>query len=324
MQRRKSGGGAISRKDVLALALALSAAAVLTHLHTRSVDLPHLASRLQLHQQIIEGDAPAPYRYRVLVPAAVEALRRVIAVVLPPQRSFIAAYAIYDFVAIAFLLVALYARLRRWFRWEAALVGILFVASVIPEVFTDHYFQPWSMLEAGLLCAALMLAEKRRFGWAAAITALATLNKETAFIIPAAVALMYVGRGIAGSRRGLAAGALSGVVWLAVYLGLRFVLGRAPFVEPPSTIVARNLAPHNLARAALHAALFFGALWVFVALGWRRAPGPVRRAARSVPVYLAAVAVWGVWYEARLLMPLYPLLVPVALAYVFEPRAVES
>ena len=39
-----------------------------------------------------------------------------------------------------------------------------------------------------------------------------------------------------------------------------------------------------------------------------------------VPAYLMTVAVWGIWWEVRLLMPLYPILFALALSYLYEPR----
>jgi len=39
-----------------------------------------------------------------------------------------------------------------------------------------------------------------------------------------------------------------------------------------------------------------------------------------VPPYLAVVAVWGIWWEVRLLLPMLPILVPMALSALFRPK----
>jgi len=46
---------------------------------------------------------------------------------------------------------------------EQALVGTLFVAATIPIALRDHYFQPWSLLEAGLFSAALLAILRKRY-----------------------------------------------------------------------------------------------------------------------------------------------------------------
>jgi hypothetical protein len=39
-----------------------------------------------------------------------------------------------------------------------------------------------------------------------------------------------------------------------------------------------------------------------------------------VPLYLAVFLVWGWWRETRILTTLYPLLLPLILAYCYSPR----
>ena len=72
--------------------------------------------------------------------------------------------------------------------------------------------------------------------------------------------------------------------------------------------------------AAFNITALLGAFWIFALFGLPRAPAFVRRSALVIPAYLAVVAIWGIWWEVRLLMPLYPLLLPLALSYLFEPR----
>ena len=39
-----------------------------------------------------------------------------------------------------------------------------------------------------------------------------------------------------------------------------------------------------------------------------------------IPFYLAAFAIWGWWREVRILPTLYPILVPLLLAFCYTPR----
>jgi len=53
-----------------------------------------------------------------------------------------------------------------------------------------------------------------------------------------------------------------------------------------------------------------GAGWYLAAKGFKCLPAFIRRAAWYIPIYLAAIALFGLWYEIRLFTPLLPILVP--------------
>jgi hypothetical protein len=65
--------------------------------------------------------------------------------------------------------------------------------------------------------------------------------------------------------------------------------------------------------------VFFGAFWLFVVVGVRKAPSFIRNAAIIVPFYFAAMFPTN-WYETRPLMTLYPIFVGLGLSYLYEPR----
>ena len=47
--------------------------------------------------------------------------------------------------------------------------------------------------------------------------------------------------------------------------------------------------------------------------------GPTRTLLDVNSLAIGFVAVWGIWWEVRLLMPLYPVLFALALSYLYEP-----
>jgi hypothetical protein len=63
---------------------------------------------------------------------------------------------------------------------------------------------------------------------------------------------------------------------------------------------------------------FLGFGWFFAAGGVARSLLFVRRIARVVPWYLGAFAIWGWWREARILTSLYPILIPLVLAFCYS------
>ena len=307
-------------------AIILSVSAVLAYIYYREVGSPYFKERLELHGQILRGTADSPYRYRVLVPFIGEALTRALSAVLPGDKAFLLAYALYDLAAILFLLGVLHRYLRAWFSNEQVLIGVLFVAATMPMALRDHYFQPWSILEAGLFAAGLLCIRDGRFRLLALVVALASLNRETALFIPLAFLVAVAGtKGGDGASRpaGRSAALLFGgymAIWAAAFFGLRLFLGGAPRVVTIGELFARNTIPLAIFRAVMRADLIFGAFWIFAAAGFRRAPGFVKRTTVLAPLYLAVVALWGIWCEVRLFMPLYAIVIPLGLSFLYRGR----
>ncbi|MFI5370371.1 MAG: hypothetical protein ACHQ52_02360 [Candidatus Eisenbacteria bacterium] len=308
----------------VALAVIVSVAAVATYVYVGQIDQPNFEGRLALHRQILDGTAVAPYRYRILVPLMCEALVRLLSTVLTLKQSFLLAYAVYDAAAILFLLIVLFAWFRALFSREQSLLGVLFVVAVMPMALRGHYYQPWSLLEPGLFTASLLSIYRRRYWLLALITAVATLNRETGIFIPLAFLLSNVD--IGSSRRDRAPGVrqwpalCAGYVllWAFVYGALRVMRGETPHMYGLGEIWAANTAKHNLVNTPLHIILFLGAFWAFAAMGYRHAPAFLKRVTWVVPPYVITSAMFGMWWEVRLLMPLYPILVGLGLCYLYR------
>jgi hypothetical protein len=318
--RRVRMFGWARRLGTFALVLLLSASAVISYEYFWRVDVPRLDLRLDAHRQILAGTAPSPYRFRVLVPWMGEALTRLFSIALVERRAFLLAYAVYEITAVALLLCSLYAWLRRWYSEEIALVGGLFVAATIPLALQDHFFQPWSLLEVALFTLSLMAIERGAFACLSALTVLGSLNRETAVFVPVAYwlannDLRCVLRGRSRCARAVwMRTVFLFLLWAIVFVGLRLWLGPAEHAVTIPGLFRENTSPVNLLVAACQGVLFLGGMWVFAVVGARRAPEVVQRMAWLIPLYAATILVWGVWREVRLLMPLYPLVVPMGLS----------
>ena len=164
------------------------------------------------------------------------------------------------------------------------------------------YVQPaggmWSILEAVFYALALLLMLTGRVRWLYPLVMVATLNRETAVFIPVMALLVL---------RDWKHAAGLGAVWLATYGGIRLGIGPVPLHVTLGEIWAintgRGLLPFLIGLP------LFGWLFWYAARGWRYAPDRLKRAALVIPLYLAAVAVFGVWHEWRLLLPVLPVLV---------------
>lgn len=307
------------RWDRLALWILISSALVLAYGYITRIDKPNLHIRMALHKAVVSKDALEPYRHRVLVPWVTEALVSPLSFFAPREQVFLGVYALHETFALVLMLLSLYAWCRRFYEPFVALVGCLFVGVTAPMALKDHYFHPWSLLEPGLWTLGLLLIMRERLWALLGVTFLATLNRETGIFLPLLWGAIKVWDGKGWHRKNGWTFLALLVVSLMTLLGVGWVQGSGDPLHTPGELFLRNVSGPNLGRALLNGTLFLGAFWLFAVRGYRNSPEEIRRSAWVIPLYLLVVLVWGVWYEVRLLMPLYPILVPMALA-IFQPR----
>jgi hypothetical protein len=273
--------------------------------------------RLDSHRGVLTHTEFQPTVYRVLVPYSLEPPIRFLARFMPYEDAFGRVYAAFYLFALAGLLYAQYAYLRIHFTEEQALVGALVIAATLPMGLRYYDFAPYSQLEPTFFALALLLMYRRRHGLLGLLIAIASLNRETAIFI---VALFCVVWPLTKARASIAAA--YGAVWLAVFFGLRWLIGdgQPRYWTLDSIWLGNTHEWSQIAISLVAVALLYGAFWLFAVLGFARAPAFVRRSAIIVPPYIATVAAWGVWTEVRLLQPLYPIIIPLGLSYLFAPR----
>ena len=273
---------------------------------------PSLVARRGIHQGIIDQTTRAPDRYRVLAAALVEAPVRALRPFMTFDHAYDRVSAVFYFAAMIALLWTQYLFLREWFTEEQALIGVLLVACTLRITIRLHDYAPSSYLEPSFFALSLIAIHRDRRWWLALLVALATLNRETAIFIVAIFAVTRV-----RSRDTLVAAAGYGALWLAIFAALRYVGGDAERYWTLERVWRTNMSQPQL--AVFHLAALFGAGWIFAALGWRHAPRFVQWSALIVPPYFVTVAIWGIWWEVRLLLPVMPLLLALALSYLFHP-----
>jgi len=303
------------------LALLLIASSVTAFDYTVfSVDRNMREARRQSYLELLEGRAKSPYRYRILVPALTAAVLKVGERVMNPEAAFHRVNGLISAAAIVLLLFVLHRYLTTWFTDEQALVGVLLTACTLPITLRQHLYAPYSLLEPTLFTLALMAIFHGSLLGVFLTTVVASLNRETGILVPIAFLWSLIHCRPVSSRH-----ALSGVVCLAssigIFYGLRWYLGPADAAVTVGDVWSINSSFEGLTSAATNVALFAGvAGWVLAIIGFRNTPPFVRRMSCVALLYGAMYLVWGIWYEVRLLMPLYPFLVPAMLSALYAPR----
>jgi len=315
------------RFEIGALSFLLMVAVAVGYLHMyHHVDVPALAQRLNLHREILAGTADSPYRYRVLAPVAAEFLTRIAQLWTPdPTRAFALGFRWFDLLAVWGSLVAAFWYFREFFTEAVALGAASLTGALMLIPLRDHFYQPWSLLEIGLLALGLVCIRRRWLGGFLLVVFLAALNREAAvLLVVAAGAGTYAEvrenpsqDGVSVLRKVALWAGSALVVWGATMVSLRLLRGPATHVESVVALWARNTEAASLERAAVSLLLFLGPLWVLAVLGWRRSPSFVRWTAAMVPLQVALFAVFSLWHETRVLMPLYLVAIPLSLAFVF-------
>ena len=310
----------------LIVAMLLSISLVIAYQYVQHIEIPTVEARRQLQQSILDGNAESPYRYRVLVPYLTHGLEATVKLIKPGD-TFKLAYAIYDTLAIFASLTALFYYLRNWFSQSASLIGALIAAVSMLVGFRDHYYQPWSLLEPATIALGLHLIYHKKIGWLAGLIAISTLNRETGIFLAAAYFFPWVlpnpFKTIRKEKwKDWLVGLALLLIWALIFWGLRLVLGEAPHIITVKESLGISIQPQNLLLALRQWILFLGIFWLFIPLGFKAAPSFARKMAWLIPAYLVVIMFYAIWFEVRLLMPLYPVLIPIGLAYLFPSETV--
>jgi hypothetical protein len=302
-----------SERKVKPLALAAIFFAVSTVTALNYALLPGeatLEARRRNQAGILDHRSPAPDRYRFALPMMIDGPMSVLRQSMSADDAFDRTYAVFYILALPAFLASLFAYVRVWFSTEPALVGVLFIAATLPIAMRPHEYGPHSFLEPTFFSLSLLCVVRERRRWLALLVAIAALNRETGVFL----VLCYAVARPLNKQRVMTTLAYA-AIWLAVFIGVRLYAGDGGRYWTVAKVFSSNLSQPWL--AVFNVAALLGVFWWFAAAGFRRAPPFVQRVAIVIPAYVAVIAVWGIWREVRLLLPLMPLLLPLALSFLF-------
>jgi len=301
-----------------------SVSAVLAHYYHHQQGIPNLDRRMEFHNHILNNTASSPFRYRLLVPSATNIIIQILREFTNYRNAFLIGYLIFEFGTIFALLSLIFLFAEQWFPSEYALIGALFVAGTMSIALRDHYFQPWSYLEPCLFTLGLLLIYKKMHFSLCVVIALGAFNRATAVFIP--LAFLFTNVDLVGmvrkkskvDKKIIYLCIIYFAVWGLIFAGLRYSLGTTAPAHTVKELWVFNTNLGALIKAGINNWLFLGFLWLFAILGFKHAPVFIKRATLILPFYFLVIIIYGVWFEVRLLMPLYPILISLGLSYLYH------
>lgn len=312
----------LENRSVIFIILTLSL--TLSYLYYNEVILSEFSRSVELHSQILNNEAYSPYQYRILVPNLLNLFIVPISSMVSYNLAFKVISIIYFFSCITIYLSILYSFLSKFFDNFQSLFGIMIIGITIPLALRDHYYQPWTILEALFILISMILIEKDKFVSLILILILATLNRETAVLIPLLYFFIKVfSFSITNKEFNIEYKNLSKFlglifVWLVIFFGLRMLLPSNTDNITLASVWEFNTSKYGLFKAFINISMFLGFLWIYLISGFKQSPDFIKKSSLIIPIYLLAVLLFGMWYEVRLLIILYPLFIPIILSRIFN------
>jgi hypothetical protein len=161
----------------------------------------------------------------------------------------------------------------------------------------------------------LLFIYKEKFTALAITIALATLNRETALFLP--LVYLFVNPILIQesnkkkiNRTVLNRFLIISAIWALIFISLRWLIPALPGEISIESVWAFNSTRYGFFKAIINISVFLGFFWFYSISGFKKSPEFIRKASLVIPLYLFAVLIFGMWYEVRLLIILYPLLLP--------------
>lgn len=319
-------------KELNYLLIILSISGIISYIYFRNIQYPNYFDRFALHESIVNLSASYPYRQRLLVPFLSKYLMNLYGIVLPQKLAFLGSYLTYSFFSIFLFLTTLYIWIRNFFKENYSIAGVLVIALLMQIALDDHYFQPWSLIDAFFFTLSFILIKQKNFPWLFLINLLANLNRETGIFIPIAFATssLYLTNKNHFlpriTKENFVKFSLLFGSAIIVYFSIRLSIGVGELTAADlgARVLLKNIELFSIFKTSLHLLLLSPILIIYPIKGFSSAPQIVKKISLFIPFYLISYLIFGVWYEIRILIPLCPILIVFGLSFFFKKSLIEN
>jgi hypothetical protein len=299
----------LARVDAIAVALYLSVTLAVGFADHRMRRFPdHVITNYM--PAVLAGTYGAPAIYRPLSPWLYTRFADL------TGWTPLVSYLVFKGITIFSSLLAMHLLLRTWFSAATSLAGTLGVAALVPLTFTNSWSHPDSFTELLIFSIGCRLVARRRDWWLAVVLAIGMLNRETTGFL---TLLWACDRWSERWHRQtwLKAAAYAGIV-AGVYIGIRQLRGFEHYKYWMfwENLQVLHLLPSGFDPFLRVAGLFWLVLLLLPAIlsiwAARQAdlPSFMRCSIITAGAFLLVSWTLAAIIETRVLMPLFPLLVP--------------
>ena len=184
-------GGTPRGEQLLTVLLLFALSAWMIRAHWERIDLPEQAAKVRLHEQVLAGEAPDPYQYKLW--AITHALQWAGQVSGQPIGNVFYANTL---LSLLLLVLAHHRWLRTWVGPRHALVGGVALAALANVLFLTYVHHPYEFWGVALFCVLLRAVERDAPWWALALLCLLTgFVWEKHALVPALWGLLQLLRG---------------------------------------------------------------------------------------------------------------------------------
>jgi hypothetical protein len=103
-------------------------------------------------------------------------------------------YKYIDMISLVLAIMLIFKLLLRFVKIEEALIGVLFIAAILPMTYSFHYFHPWDRISLVLWLVMFISIFSNKPLLLASTMVLAILVKSDAMVIPLMYFLVHIGR----------------------------------------------------------------------------------------------------------------------------------
>ena len=269
------------------------------------------------HARSLNGVSTAPNQYRLLeyyIPQFIHAIFRL---------NIVDAYVLQRFVWTALTFIVFHIYLRKWFDGKVSVIGTLFLAATMQWTYFNHIkeCEPLNIL---IFLLGLYAIREGAWRWLLRILIVGAFNKSTVIFLP--LIYFFCWYRVVDLKKLCLRTVLLFAPVIVICGAIRWIYREVPyetslfkftynvhgFIEEAGQLPFRFYwAPH------LYIFFLYGIFWIMAFMSFGEKPLFLRRAALIIPLFIITHLVIARIDEARLFLPLAPIIIPMGLFSLF-------
>lgn len=276
--------------------------------------------RLEIQTQILSGEAPAHLQYRVFKPAATKILQVILSpLIKDPVRNHINSSRI--LIYLTFLLIYYFFSkfLRLYYSPEITIIGLLLLWAIIPlSIEPNPTWAEGNFYNLLFFAIGMYLMFKNREHYLPILFVFGSLNREQFLFFNVLYATYLISEKRLFRKKGITILTVNFIIWLSVYLGLRFYFGFKPNYSTISFEIHNNIVNWwHISQVWIEEVFIFLILCVLI---YRRCNKFFEYSFVSLGLFIILFFMNGHMNELSKFLPAYLIMIPMALRIFAEEK----